>query len=96
MVATARAVTPATTTEEITQLVMTATADGACLILTYVNEQGAVTARGCWPVMTQRHPNAPIWVSKQGDRCFSGFDSLRDAVICYRLDRVIDAHKLDC
>jgi hypothetical protein len=93
--AESRAVTPATTTEAIAQLVIEAALDGGCLILTYVNSVGAVTARGCWPVITQRHPNEPIWVTAQGERCFSGYDSLRDMVISYRLDRVVDAHRLE-
>jgi predicted DNA-binding transcriptional regulator YafY len=95
MVATARVTPIATTTEAIAQLVTAAALDGACLILTYVNAEGAVTARGVWPVLTQRHPTEPLWVSKAGERCFSGFDSLRDAVITYRLDRVIDGHRLE-
>lgn len=94
MVATARVTPAATTTEAIADLVTEATHDGACLILTYVNAEGEVTARGCWPVLTNRRPT-PIWVTQQGERCFSGFDSLRDMVITYRLSRVVDAHRLE-
>lgn len=92
-VKTAYATPVAVTEAEIARTVMTAAEEAACLVLTYVDGDGAVTARGVWPVILAAR-GAPVWISKAGDPCFAGHDSLYDRVVTFRLDRVIDAHVL--